>query len=397
MARITRLLLLVMLVMIVAACGGGSAKTKSSPTPAESPTPVDTATPLPATWTPEPSVTYEPFPTYEITARPSATPFVPPTLTPVFVPTPITADNVAQLEQVSSVDRGLTADLAWSPDGKTLAIAATDGIWLYDDANFASLPRKFFVMSDGFGHQAECVAFSQDGTTLAAGNQDGVLRLWDLASGAVRQSWTVGEGVIIRDCGFTSDGAQLVTAGSRNHFAAWNPSSGELIRAVNIQMYEVYNIAIYPLNAPMIVIGGSDPAPEVWNLDQDARLAAPKGHEFNSRAVAFSPDGKSFATGGSEGTVYLWTVAGAQQDRPLATLNGPVNQVYTLAYSADSALIAAGYQDGTLVVWSVRTGAQLFSAAAHSPWVDKVIWAPDGTRLISAGLDAVRVWGVRGE
>jgi WD40 repeat protein len=397
MARITNLLLLVLLVVIVAACGGGNAKTESSPTPAESLTPTETATPLPATWTPAPSVTWEPFPTYEVTARPTATQFVPPTLTPIFVPTPITADNAAQLAEVGSVVRGVTADLAWSPDGKTLAVAAIDGVWLYDDANFISLPRKFFVESDGFGHQAECVAFSPDGNTLAAGNQDGVLRLWDVASGTVRTSWTVGDNVIIRDCGYTSGGAQLVTVGSQHHLSVWDPSSGDLISAKESISFELYNLAVYPLNPPVVAVGGSDPEPEVWNLEQDTPLATPKGHTSNARAVAFSPDGETFATGGSEGNVYLWTVASAQRDQPLASLDGPDEQVYTLAYSPDSALLASGYWDGTLVVWAVQSGAQVFTTQANSPWVDKVIWAPDGTRLITAGSDAVRAWGVRGE
>jgi WD40 repeat protein len=396
MARMTNLLFLVMLVMLAAACGGGSATTESSPTPAESPTPAPTATPLPATWTPEPSVTWEPFPTYEVTARPTATQFVPPTLTPVFVPTPITADNAGQLAEVGSVARGVTADLAWSPDGKTLAVAAIDGVWLYDDANFTSLPRRFAVESDELGHQPACVAFSPDGATLAAGSEDGVLRLWNVASGTVRTSWTVGDGVTIHDCGYTSDGAQLVTVGSQHHLSVWDASSGELVSAKESVSSELYTLAIYPLNAPVIVVGGSDPEPEVWNLEQDTPLATPNGHTSNARAVAFSPDGETFTSGGGAGKVYLWTVAGAERDQPRFTLEGPAQQVYTLAYSRDSALLAAGYEDGSLVVWAVQSGAQVFTTQAHSLMVDKVIWAPDGTRLITAGSDAVRAWGVRG-
>jgi WD40 repeat protein len=397
MARATNLLFLVMLAVIAAACGGGgNAKTESTSTPAETPTPAETATPPPATWTPAPSVTWEPFPTYEVTARPTATQFVPPTLTAVFVPTTITVDNAGQLAEVGSVARGTVADLAWSPDGSTLAVAAADGIELYNDANFISLPRRFVAENEGPGHQPECVAFNPDGTTLAAGYEDGTLRLWDVTGNTVRTSWTVGDGVTIHDCAYTSDGAQLVTVGSQHLLSAWDSSSGELISAKASVNAELDNVAIYPLNAPVVVAGGSDPKPEVWNLDQDTPLATPEGHISNARAVAFSPDGGTFASGGGAGHVYLWTVAGAQRSQPQSALDGPEEQVYTLAYSPDSALLAAGYQDGTLVVWNIQTSAQLFTTQAHAPGVDKAIWAPDGTRLITAGSDAVRVWGVRG-
>jgi WD40 repeat protein len=392
LSRITTLMLAG---LILAGCGGGGAKTESSPTPAETPTPAATPTPLPPTWTPAPTFTKAPRPTYVITPRPTATQFVPPTRTPVFVPTTITAQNVEQLSEVGSVNRSIAADLAWSPDGKTLAVAATDGIWLYNDANFYSLSRQFVIPGDELGQQAECVAFSPDGTTLAAGNGDGLLRLWDVAGGTVRTSWTVGDNVSISDCAYTSDGAMLVTTGSPHHLAAWDPATGELIRAFDTASYDGYSLAIYPLNAPVIVAGGSDPKPEVWNLDQDTPLAVPAGHTANARAAAFSPDGKTFATGGGDGSVRLWTVAGAQNDQPLVVLEGPAGQVYSLAYSPDSALLAAGYGDGELVIWDLTTHAQVFSTEAHLLWVEKVVWSPDGTRLISAGSDAVRVWGVR--
>jgi WD40 repeat protein len=92
---------------------------------------------------------------------------------------PITAENVEQLEQLAMLGRGWVRVVAWSPDGETLAVGSSGGIWLYSAENLGATPRLLE------GHMATIysVAWSLDGTLLASGSGDGTVRIWDAVTG----------------------------------------------------------------------------------------------------------------------------------------------------------------------------------------------------------------------
>jgi hypothetical protein len=86
-------------------------------------------------------------------------------------------------------------------------------------------------------------------------------------------------------------------------------------------------------------------------------------------AVAFSPDGKTLATGVTDGTVWLWNVAHPGAPGLLATLTGPASQVHSVAFGPGGRTLAAGSADGTVRLWDtgVRAAAQLVCATAGQP------------------------------
>jgi WD40 repeat protein len=75
---------------------------------------------------------------------------------------------------VARLGKGIVNEIAFSPDGKILAIASSIGVWLYDVKTFVEiglLETEEFVRS---------VAFSPDGSSLASGSGDGTIILWDM-------------------------------------------------------------------------------------------------------------------------------------------------------------------------------------------------------------------------
>jgi WD40 repeat protein len=98
------------------------------------------------------------------------------------------------------------AKVAFSPDGKTLAIAGTHGVLLWDTAK-----RAVTATLTGAGGSPQAVAFAPDGKTLAAGDHNGVIYLWNLATGdatAVTGSVTDWGGLA-----FSPDGRTLAAYG----------------------------------------------------------------------------------------------------------------------------------------------------------------------------------------
>jgi len=118
------------------------------------------------------------------------------------------------------------------------------------------------------------------------------------------------------------------------------------------------------------------------------------GHTARVTSVAFSPDGKTLASGSSDHTVRLWDVAtGRQIGRPLA---GHLGAVSSVAFSPDGKTLASGSFDNTVRLWDVATGRQIGRPlAGHLGAVSSVAFSPDGTTLAS-GCDngTVRLWDV---
>src|SRR5882757_7906816 len=83
------------------------------------------------------------------------------------------------------------------------------------------------------------------------------------------------------------------------------------------------------------------------------KIVVQTGHAEYVRSVAFSPDGKLFASGSNDNTVKIWDVASR---RELRTLNGHTDHVLAIRFSSDGSLLASLGYDKTVRVWDVRSG-----------------------------------------
>jgi general transcriptional corepressor TUP1 len=107
------------------------------------------------------------------------------------------------------------------------------------------------------------------------------------------------------------------------------------------------------------------------------------------RAVCFSPDGQSLATGGQDRIIRIWDIA---QGKIRNTLIGHEQDIYTLSWSPDGRRIASGSGDRTVRLWDVETGQCLFDFATGDG-ATSVAFSPDGRFLAAGSLDrSVRLW-----
>ena len=283
---------------------------------------------------------------------------------------------------------GLTS-VAFSPDGTQLAAASLDGtvrLWSVR----AAIPVLLGNFS-GHRYQVERIAFSPDGATLASASDDGTIDLWDtrgvILGGNVNSSDALE---------FSPDGKTLaVSTGLSGHFviALYSLPVGKLAGLLPVSGLAALafspdgkTLAVAPTNMR------GDPV-EVWNL-ATRRMTGQVTTGFTGRiqSIAFSPDGTLLATSAdNDGIVQVWSTArltrvAAFSDTQQSPFPPQFGGVFMLAFSPDGRLLAVVGTDGLARVFSVP-GFSLLDALQLPDSTSSLAFSPDGRELAFGNSD----------
>jgi WD40 repeat protein len=268
--------------------------------------------------------------------------------------------------------------VAISADNRRVAVVNGYGkVHLYDAISGAELRR---LDTDS----PERVLFTPDGNTLLV--TDGpTVRRWRLATGEELEPLR-GHTRRVYGLAVAANGEALATCAEDGTVRLWGAAGRELRRLALPRKYGL-GVALSP-DGKRLACGTFEEEVRVWDTATGRELWCVKTESFRVSAQAFSPDGKTLATGG--GKLRLWDAASG---RLLRTVDGPPGGTELAAFSPDGKRVVTAGWHSVLHFWDTATGKPVSHFEGH----DHAVWAgafsPDGKALATVSDEPfVRLW-----
>jgi WD40 repeat protein len=287
--------------------------------------------------------------------------------------------------------------VAFSPDGTTVAfgtglLGGSAGVGVVD---LVGCPTASF---HGHHNHIMCLAFSADGRTLTTASYEAVKR-WDLAHGVEHSALPVPgrsvSPVMILDPGGRSLALVRMPMMTACAFRLTEPAEPLLPE----ESPGGATCLAFSADGRSLAANYADGTVWLWDLARKRGQSLPLAAKHQLTAIAISPDGRSVAlagwkcergTAGWGGQVRVWDLASGAERELAAAHTGLIS---CLAFSPDGRTLASGGQDCTIRLWDVAGGAERAVLRGHTDRVNAIAFAPDGQALASGGADnTVRLW-----
>ena len=301
--------------------------------------------------------------------------------------------------------------VAVSSDGRVLAAAGENGMVVLFDVESGALRQRVQ------GHSADVndvVIQPQDAWFASAGDDRKIIR-WSLASedapARQLQAWEVPAEV--QSLAVSPDGSLLASGDVEGIVSLWRAETGMLVRRLEGHSKSIMHSGglVFSPSGKFLASGSLDDTARVWDVQTGKTLQVLKGHNDDVSSVAFSPDEKNIVTSSGDKRLILWQVDTGQ---PLQVFNGQQNAVFGVDFvprhphadpastgdNGDAPLLVSASLDRTLWVWDTESGVTLRVLQGHSAGILKIAVhaAPEtgqGVQVFSASNDGtVRRWDI---
>jgi WD40 repeat protein len=279
------------------------------------------------------------------------------------------------------------ANFAFNPDDTLLAVAQYGVLILYDLRRH----RIFRKLLTGHDKNISTIAFSPDGTIVAAGAEDKTISLWDVESGQA-MGRLAGHTETVSSLLFEHDGKTLLSGSLGGTIIRWDLANmkpvGTLIKGFGASISSIFSspdghLKSMALDKERVIL---------LSLNDDPPLGRRiNATDSSSSNVAFSPDGRLLASSGEFGDVTLWDVETGQLSG--SPLSGHERQVSSVAFAPDGKVLVSGSMDGSIIFWDIssRTALGPPSKALRSP-VWSLACSPDGKTVVAGGDAELVFW-----
>jgi WD40 repeat protein len=271
---------------------------------------------------------------------------------------------------------GITAIVA-SPDGKSLAVAHSDGRVSLLDAVSRSEVRQ---LAGAAGRAAAGLVFSADGRYLVTVGRDSSAQVWNVDTGTASMTLR-GHEQPLRAVSASGDSSLVATAGEETRVMLWDGATGRLQRALSGPT-DFVNAVSVSRDGQWVASGDASARVLVWNANTGKLVNSLRGHTGEVNAVVFSPDARTLASAGEDGKVVVWQLTGGQGS---TVLQGSGPSIRSLAFSSDGQVLAAGGVGGKVTLWDMASRKVLSESSASAGAVNALAFGTgDRSELLFA-------------
>lgn len=351
-------------------------------------------------------------------AAPSATPTIqtanleptatdtPPTNTPIpTTPTDIPTDQPATrvpVEQIGDVviplaHAGDVRDVAWSPDGHSLATGSAE-----TTVNLWDVDTQTIIDSlQGHANYVYSVDWSPDGSLIASGSADTNVIIWrvDIA----RPLYTLSDHQnSVWSVAFSPDGKLLASGSEDNRVILWDVATGNMVRELVGHSFTVAGLAWSP-DGSILASASWDNSIILWDVATGVQLIRLLGHANDVNSVSWTQDGQRLISGSADGTIIIWDVEDIRESEVTnpedliqnILRSGHTDVITSVDCAPDGRSFASASRDSSIIIWDLETGTPVRILSDHSNWVWQIAWSPDGSALASASRDtSAIVWKI---
>ncbi|KAK3401181.1 WD40-repeat-containing domain protein [Sordaria brevicollis] len=295
----------------------------------------------------------------------------------------------------------------FSMDGKYVATGCNRSAQIYD----VETGEKLCILQDENidltgDLYIRSVCFSPDGKYLATGAEDKLIRVWDIQSRTIRNTFH-GHEQDIYSLDFSRDGRTIASGSGDRTVRLWDIETGQNTSVLSIED-GVTTVAISP-DKQFVAAGSLDKSVRVWDMRGylAERLEGPDGHKDSVYSVAFSPDGRNLVSGSLDKTIKMWELsaprgipatAPPKGGRCIKTFEGHRDFVLSVALTPDSQWVLSGSKDRGVQFWDPRTGHTQLMLQGHKNSVISVapspVTGPNGVGYFATGSGDMRarIW-----